>query len=127
MSNAERISDILIPVSEALERIIVRFEGVESPDDFVSAERGREKLDAICMQPMAVGEAIKRLDRLTGHTLMIRYPAMDWKGIMGLRDIMAHEYFDVNEELIFQCCRDDVKPLLATVRQMLADLEKDGK
>jgi len=38
-----------------------------------------EKLDAICMQLIAIGEALKNLDRITADALLLKYPQVDWK------------------------------------------------
>jgi len=38
-----------------------------------------EKLDSICMQLIAIGEGFKNLDKVTDHSLLPRYPEVDWK------------------------------------------------
>jgi len=45
-----------------------RFEAVQSPGDFTDSEAGMEKLDGICMQPIAIGEGLKNLDKVTPTT-----------------------------------------------------------
>lgn len=55
-----------------------------------------EKLDSICMQLIAVGESLKHLDKITDRQLLGRYPAIDWKGAKGIRDIIAHHDFDID-------------------------------
>lgn len=42
---------------------------------------------------------------------------------MGVRDFLAHGYFQVNTEQLFGICRDDIPPLIAAVRQMIQDLK----
>ncbi len=42
---------------------------VQSADDLTASETGRLLLDAVCMQYLALGEAVKQLDKLTGFTL----------------------------------------------------------
>lgn len=62
---------------------------------------GMEKLDAACMVLMAIGESIKNLDKLTEKELLPTYPSIDWKGLMGVRDIIAHRYFQIDSEAVF--------------------------
>ena len=47
-----------------------------------------EKLDAACMVLIAIGESVKTLDKLTEKELLPIYPSIDWKGVMGVRDII---------------------------------------
>lgn len=33
--------------------------------------------------------------------LLDKYPAIEWKKIMGMRDILSHHYFDIDAEIVF--------------------------
>ena len=72
---------------------------------------GLEKLDAACMVIIALGEAVKTLDKLTGKQLLPTYPSIDWKKVMGARDIMAHHYFEVDADEVFSIIKNDLAPL----------------
>ena len=69
---------------------------VQGEADLQDTETGRLLLDAVCMQYLALGEAVKQLDKLTGNTLQDQIPEQDWKGIMGFRDVVAHQYFNID-------------------------------
>jgi uncharacterized protein with HEPN domain len=106
----------------AVRTIRQRFRHV--PDvEFFRTRRGRERLDGICMLLEAVGETFKQIDKLSNKTFLSRYPEIDWKRIINLRNIIAHVYFDVNEVLVFNNCRDHLPPLLVTVKRMIEDLK----
>ena len=49
-------------IEEALKRIHRRSEGINSPDAFLDTPEGIDKLDAICMMLIAVGESFKKID-----------------------------------------------------------------
>ena len=51
------------------------------------------------------------------------YPQIDWKKAMGLRDIIRHQYFDINAAAIFDVCRTKIKPLMMVIETMLNDLQ----
>ncbi len=53
---------------------------------------------------MAIGEALKNIDKITGGALLSQYPEIDWKGAIGFRDIIAHHYFDIDAEQVFWIC-----------------------
>lgn len=54
---------------------------------------------------------------------MSRYPEIDWTGVKGFRDVIAHGYFEIDAEEVFAICRDDVPKLIATVHKMIRDTE----
>lgn len=118
----ERLEDVL----DALERIPRRFTGITTPEDFYDSPEGQDRLDAICMVLIAVGEAFKQMDRQTGGSLLARYPGVDWPGVKGVRDVIAHGYFDVDAEEVFSICQNDIPVLMDTVRTMLKDLSDDA-
>ena len=52
--------------------------------------------DAIVRNIEVIGEAIKSLP----EELTARYPAVDWSGWARLRDVLAHQYFGVDIDLL---------------------------
>jgi len=124
MYDAELLRERLTSVLEALERIPRRFADIDSPSDFTDTDSGVDRMDAICMALVAVGEEFKAIDRKTGGTILAQYPAIDWRGVMGVRDFLAHGYFRIDADLLFTICRDNVPPLIETVRQMIEDLQR---
>ena len=82
------------------------------------------KLDSICMKLTAIGESIKNLDKVTNRELLIQYPEIPWKHVMGIRDIIVHHYFDVDADEIYRICQEDLTQLLQVIKQMLDDLKR---
>ena len=70
-----------------------------------------------------LGEAVKRLP----PDLTARYPAVDWRGIAGMRDRVSHGYDTIDYGLMWQSVETRVRGLLVTVGQMLKDLESGEK
>lgn len=66
-----------------------------------------------------LGESVKRLPA----ELIAKYPAVDWRGISGMRDRVSHGYDAIDYGLLWQAVETRVPPLLTTVEQMLKDLE----
>jgi uncharacterized protein with HEPN domain len=71
-----------------------------------------------------VGEALKNLDKVTNGELLSTHPEIDWKGAMGFRDVIAHQYFDIDPEQVWWVCTHEVAPLSAAVREMIATLDQ---
>jgi uncharacterized protein with HEPN domain len=122
MFDKELVLEILEQIGNATHRIQRRFEPIRTADDFTNSEAGVEKLDAICMQLIAVGVCLKNLDRMTENSLLPKYPGIDWKKIKGMRDIISHHYFDVDADLIYDVCANHVGKLDETIHKMIKDL-----
>jgi uncharacterized protein with HEPN domain len=122
MYDTELVLDILQQVFEATQKIEQRFERIETVSDFTDSAFGMERLDSICMLLIAIGESLKNIDKITSGELLRQYPEVDWKGAKGLRDIIAHQYFNIDAEEIFWVCERHIPPLSAIIKKMIADL-----
>jgi uncharacterized protein with HEPN domain len=118
------VVQILEQILKAINTILIRFEPVKSVDDFTNFQSGMEKLDSICMQLIAIGESLKKLDKITKNKLLKNYKEINWKGVMGMRDIISHHYFDVDAEEIFWVCSNELSPLESTIKKMIIDLKE---
>ena len=59
-----------------------------------------------------------------GHfTLLVLRPEIPWKQVMGMRDHIAHGYFDIDAELVFQTVKYKLDPLLDAVRYFINYLQ----
>lgn len=123
MYDRQEMLTLLQQMLEALERIPRRSASINSPDDFIADDAGQEHLDSICMILVAVGEAFKQLDGKTKSMWLMRYPQIPWRDVIGVRNVIAHGYFDVDAEQVFQICKEDIPKLIATVRTMIRDLQ----
>lgn len=80
------------------------------------------KMDRICMKLTAIGESIKNLDKITNKELLVQYPEIPWKHVMGIRDIIVHHYFDVDADEIYRICKEDIIPLHQMIKRIMNDL-----
>ena len=76
----------------------------------------------VCMLILAIGESVKGIDKMTNKQLLVNYPEVDWKGVMGIRDIIAHHYFDLDESIVFDVVKNRLPGLLATINKIIDDL-----
>lgn len=125
MLDQEQLRDRLEVILEALERIPKRFANIQAPEDFVTTEEGREHLDSISMVLLSVGEAFRQIDNKTQGKLLSQYPEIPWRAVIGMRNILAHDYFSINEEIIFNTCRYSIPPLTVVVQKIITDLADD--
>jgi uncharacterized protein with HEPN domain len=124
MYDRELLIEKLQTLLAALRRIPRRFASITEPSDFYLTEDGEDKLDAICMILIAAGEELKNIDRKTEGKLFPQYPAVRWRGAMGMRDVLAHTYFHVDAEQLFNICKNDIPTMIATLEIMVSDLQQ---
>jgi uncharacterized protein with HEPN domain len=124
MYDKELALEILRQILGATQKIINRSEPIKSAEDFTSSDWGLEKLDAICMQLITIGENLKNLDKVTRNSLLPNYPRIEWKKIKGMRDIITHHYFDLNAEAVYNVCKNHISPLSEMIEIMITELKQ---
>ena len=78
-------------------------------------------LDATCMLLIAIGESLKNLDKTTNGQLLPTYPSIPWKNVKGLRDIIAHHYFDVDADQILWIIQNEIMPLKKAIEHFIKE------
>ena len=122
MPDMTLVREKLQQIEESLYRIQRRSSKIYSPEDFTANEDNLDKLDAIAMMLIAIGESFRKIDIETDGQWLTEYPEIDWRGVIGIRNVLAHDYFDIDAEEIYKICRRDVPQLLNTVQRMLRSI-----
>ena len=114
--NKQTALHILSRIEEAINTVQVRNMVIRTPEDFLLTPEGKEKLDAACMVIEAIGESFKNLDKITNNELLPLYPSIEWKEVKGVRDVIAHHYFDIDANEIFSIINNDFDSLKDAIR-----------
>ena len=117
---------LLTPLRQALERIERKAAPLLDDPALLDGEEGQDLLDVICMQFLAAGEALKRLEKLEPGLLTTNYPDIDWRGAMGFRDVIAHQYFDLDAEQVLLICQDALPGVLSAIRSLEEQASKSS-
>ena len=80
-------------------------------------------LDAVCMNLIALGEAVKNLDKVSDGELLPKYNQIQWGGIMRMRDKIAHHYFEVDAEVVLLTVKEDIPLVISIIDQMTKETE----
>jgi uncharacterized protein with HEPN domain len=75
--------------------------------------------DAVRLRLIEIGEAVKLLD----PQLVASEPDVRWSDAAGMRDWLAHHYFDTSRAIVEATIAEDLPPLEAAVLQLEARLE----
>ncbi|MFA6223839.1 MAG: HepT-like ribonuclease domain-containing protein [Desulfomonilaceae bacterium] len=122
MYDKELVVQILNQIFNASLTVMSRFELVSDVSDFSDSPSGMEKMDSLCMQLIVIGEAIKKLDKITEDRLLPQYPDVDWRKAKGMRDILTHHYADVDPHAVFFTCSDKIPVLHKTIGKIIEDI-----
>ncbi len=95
---------------EAAQKVI-RYTDEREMAAFVADEMA---YDATLRNLEVLGEAAKNIP----EEIRRRHPEVDWRGVAGLRDILAHAYFALDDETLWKIVRADIPRLLDLLRHI---------
>ncbi|MCL2417524.1 MAG: DUF86 domain-containing protein [Bacteroidales bacterium] len=112
-------------IEKSLIRVLDRTSDIKTPDDFTLTPHGVDMLDVATIRLMACGEEIRKIEKRTNGTLLSQYPDTDWRGVVEMRNFIAHDYHRVEAEIVFDTVQNDVRPLLTTIQKIISDLKNN--
>lgn len=92
---------------------------MQSSDGYYSTPDGMKNLAASCMLVEAIGESINQIDKLTQSQLLIERPEIPWRDVIGIRNHIAHGYFDIDGDIVFDVVKNDLNDLLSAINYFL--------
>lgn len=76
-------------------------------------------LAANCTLITAIGEGVNRINRIFPDFLQSHFPDIPWRDIIGMRNRIAHGYFELDAELVFETIQHDMPPLSDVVSRAI--------
>lgn len=110
------ILELLEYILESIDIIKRRFKGISSSDDFMNSDEGVDKLDAISMRLQSIGEALKNIYKSDKEILEKVKDEDYWSQIIKLREIISHHYIDIDSEIIFDICENELDELQESIK-----------
>jgi uncharacterized protein with HEPN domain len=86
-----------------------------SGTSLASLSKDAKTLDAVIRNLEVIGEAVKRLP----EEVKSQRPDVEWKKIAGLRDILIHEYFGINVEVVWDVIQHKLSGLEDAAKKLL--------
>ena len=118
----EEIIDKLKQILDSINVIRERSVEFHSVSDFLRASWGVTVMDSCVMRLQVIGETIKSIEDKTHGTLLGRYPQIPWLKVIGLRNIISHEYANIDYDIIWNVINKHLTPLKEVVEQLIEDL-----
>ena len=122
LSKKQRVLGIFEQIQTAICQLKQWNADVTKADDYYFSPNGMQKLAASCMLIEAIGEGIKRVDERTHQQLLPLRPEIPWKAVKGMRDHIAHGYFDINTDLVWDVVKNDLSALRDAIDYFIDNL-----
>ncbi|MDX3975787.1 DUF86 domain-containing protein [Shinella sp.] len=103
-----RLSDYLSHMLDAADQACTYVEGMEK-EDFLTDKRTQQ---AVILNIVIIGEAATKLLKDYDGFLQ-RHPAVPWHAMKGMRNRIAHGYFDINLDIVWDTVKTALPDLLA--------------
>lgn len=116
----ERVLLTMEDVESTIRQMIEWNRDILSSDDYYASQHGMQLLAANCTLITAIGEGINRSNRILPNFLQDNFPDIPWKAIIGMRNHIAHGYFELDAEIVFEAVKNDAAPLLEAVKSAIA-------
>jgi uncharacterized protein with HEPN domain len=99
-------------ILEAIDRIIEYTFGIKSADDFNNDYRN---FDATMMNFVVIGEMVDKIS----DEFKKKHPEVGWIKIKGFRNIVAHDYFGIDAEEVWQIIKTKIPALKSDIKLLL--------
>ncbi len=107
-------TEFLQDILEAIAEIELFMKGV----NFDAFESNREKTLAVVKLLEVIGEAVKKIPNERREC----YPDLPWKSIAGMKDILVHEYWEIDVAVVWATVQHFLPPLKEVVMRELVEM-----
>mgnify|MGYP000990047659 CR=1 FL=1 len=108
----EKDKDNLLGILEATGKIKEYISNIKNADIFFKSS---VIFDAVLMNFVVIGEMVDRISL----EFKEENPQIDWFKIKAFRNIVAHDYFGVDAEEVWQICKKDIVELEKRINEII--------
>lgn len=119
MYSRKHIYTLLQRIEEAILLIESQTKHIRCGNDFLTSPSGMFALGGVCMQLIFIGENVKVLNMKAPEVLQ-EQSGIPWVEIMGLRNIIVHEYHHIDADEIHHVIKNDLPPLHDAISHMIS-------
>ena len=116
---SNRIAGTLLQIKKAIEQLQDWNKDIQNVDDYYSTPEGMKNLAASCMLIEAIGEGVKQIEKLTQSRLLDERPEIPWQDVIGIRNHIAHGYFDIDGDIVLDVIKNNLDELLAAINYFI--------
>jgi uncharacterized protein with HEPN domain len=110
-----RDKQALIDISTAIQQTLLYAQGIDQDN----LQQDDEKQAAILYRLIVIGEATKRLS----DELREQYPMIPWGQMAGLRDVVIHDYDELDFDILWNVIHINLPDILPEIQEILKNLD----
>lgn len=106
--------------SERLHHILEAIQNIQTASSGITIEKLSEDFiirHALTWNVMIIGEAANKLSKEFCAT----HPDTDWRAISGMRHVLVHDYYQINEDELYSVIVYDIEPLRVQILEYLKE------
>jgi uncharacterized protein with HEPN domain len=119
LDKRRKVIAIFQQIETAINQLLEWNRLVKTVDDYYLSSDGMQKLAASCMLIEAIGESVRQIDKITDGELLPDRPEIPWEDVIGIRNHIAHGYFDIDGDIVLEVIQKELKPLQDAVQYFL--------
>lgn len=104
-----RIADILEAVQDSLE--------ITRGMDYEAFHQDKKTMKAVLYNLAVIGEAARKVP----EEVTARYPAIPWREMGDMRNVVIHEYFGIDMKILWETIKNELPPIENRLKDILAD------
>ena len=97
---------------------IKKIQGYIKGLDFGDFIKNDEKIDAVVRNLTIIGEAANNIPK----EIKTKYSDIEWRKMIGMRNKITHEYFGIDEDILWKTITEDILPLKKQIIKLLKSL-----
>lgn len=115
------VHSTLLSINEALVYLLEwnKEKTIAKADDYLASPGGMKELAANAMLICAIGEGINKINKVAPDFLNSNFPDIPWKEIVGMRNHIAHGYFEIDAGVVFDAVNDDLPVLKGAIEKAI--------
>jgi uncharacterized protein with HEPN domain len=73
---------------------------------------------AVAFELSTIGEAVRTIP----NEVQLRYPEVPWGKMLGIRNVLIHEYYRLDEEILWETCINDISPIIFQLNEIISQI-----
>jgi len=114
---AREYEDYLRDLLDAVEKVKYFIKDL----DFKNFKKDDKTKFAVIRALEIIGEATKHIP----EEVRIKYPEVPWREMAGMRDVLAHDYFGIDEETVWLTAKEKTPQLIQSIKKILAEISNE--
>ncbi len=110
-------------ICDTIEQLVEWNTNIHSTETYYSSQNGMQLLAANCTLITAIGEGINRVNRILPDFLAYNFPNIPWKAIIGMRNHIAHGYFELDADIVYEAVKNDIPQLYESIKNAICILK----